>query len=919
MRKPVRPVVTAAILAAVCSQAIAVEQAATLPKATSDFLQVYQGAQAHMEQGKVRIIYGVPMGGGVTPRDSATAWLTQNAEAFGCGPLQLVEDWSTPVMGGKFTVFGYKQLIDGVPVELGMARVLVLNGPLNQVVYAGGNLAARPDNGFPRVMVDPDTATKIASGEKEAQGLVKWTAPASLTVYQGNGDWTAPVLTWKVTGQSGVDVAKTFFVDASSGRVVSVRDEVQGSDVSGTVQGTGTPGVYPDTATNLPVPMGMSEILTTIVGGSNAYSDRTGAFTIPNAGTADVSVKSSTNASQSGGGRWVNVVPSQGAVISTTATVTPPGPAGILLNASPTQFLTSQVNAYIVASLTHNYFRDRATTFTPLDLAITANVNIASACNAAFNGANLSLNFYNSSGGCVNTAYSTIISHEYGHFILNRLNLAQNAFGEGYGDTNAEMVWNDGVVGRGFNPSDPSYTRDSVAANIQYPCSASCGGEIHCCGQMLSGIWWSIRQNMGTLLGDDAGLEATRNMEVAWSLITTGGPTANNAAGPSTAIQVLTIDDDDGNLSDGTPHYNQICPAFAAHSISCPALAPTAFMYPNGRPASLAAATPTTVAVNISGGSATLVPGSGTVSYRIGYSDPFTTVPMTQGAPNQYTATLPAVTCAPVQYYFSVQTTDGQTRSDPSTAPAAFYGASNTSNTTQVTVADLNFETDPGWTVYNDPSLSTGAWERAIPHTPPSQNCPPADYDGSGNCWVTDNRSGNYDVDGGPTRLTTTTYDLSGLAEADLSYARWIEYTNGTPDPLVVEVSNDNGATWALVESATTTAGWTLKTFHLSNCTALTSQMQFRFTANDTPSDSVTEAALDAFKIIGYRCTQGGCYANCDNSTTPPVLNVIDFTCFLQKFASGDPYANCDNSTTVPVLNVIDFTCFLQKFAAGCP
>ena len=61
------------------------------------------------------------------------------------------------------------------------------------------------------------------------------------------------------------------------------------------------------------------------------------------------------------------------------------------------------------------------------------------------------------------------------------------------------------------------------------------------------------------------------------------------------------------------------------------------------------------------------------------------------------------------------------------------------------------------------------------------------------------------------------------------------------------------------------------------------------------------------------------CYANCDNSTNAPVLNVSDFTCFLQKFSSGNAYANCDGSTATPVLNVGDFTCFLQKFGAGCP
>ncbi len=60
------------------------------------------------------------------------------------------------------------------------------------------------------------------------------------------------------------------------------------------------------------------------------------------------------------------------------------------------------------------------------------------------------------------------------------------------------------------------------------------------------------------------------------------------------------------------------------------------------------------------------------------------------------------------------------------------------------------------------------------------------------------------------------------------------------------------------------------------------------------------------------------CYANCDHSTTPPVLNVLDFSCFLNAFAAGDPYANCDHSTTAPVLNVLDFSCFLNAFAAGC-
>jgi uncharacterized membrane protein len=61
------------------------------------------------------------------------------------------------------------------------------------------------------------------------------------------------------------------------------------------------------------------------------------------------------------------------------------------------------------------------------------------------------------------------------------------------------------------------------------------------------------------------------------------------------------------------------------------------------------------------------------------------------------------------------------------------------------------------------------------------------------------------------------------------------------------------------------------------------------------------------------------CLANCDASTAAPVLNVNDFTCFLNRFAAGENSANCDGSSVAPVLNVLDFTCFLNAFAAGCP
>jgi hypothetical protein len=112
---------------------------------------------------------------------------------------------------------------------------------------------------------------------------------------------------------------------------------------------------------------------------------------------------------------------------------------------------------------------------------------------------------------------------------------------------------------------------------------------------------------------------------------------------------------------------------------------------------------------------------------------------------------------------------------------------------------------------------------------------------------------------------------------------------------LLVSYTNDTAHT-----------AWTNLVF---NVTPTAANPVLKFTFFNPPARSY----LDGIKVYPV-----GCYANCDNSTSPPILNVNDFTCFLNRFAAGDTYANCDGSTTPPVLNVLDFTCFLNRFSAGC-
>jgi hypothetical protein len=107
-----------------------------------------------------------------------------------------------------------------------------------------------------------------------------------------------------------------------------------------------------------------------------------------------------------------------------------------------------------------------------------------------------------------------------------------------------------------------------------------------------------------------------------------------------------------------------------------------------------------------------------------------------------------------------------------------------------------------------------------------------------------------------------------------------------------------------------------------------TAVMSFNVPANTAYSIVVAEVTAGAgcpsytFNLAGgsSNClpTPSGCYANCDNSTVAPCLNVNDFVCFNNAYSANAAYANCDASTSPPVLNVNDFICFNNKFASSC-
>ncbi len=268
------------------------------------------------------------------------------------------------------------------------------------------------------------------------------------------------------------------------------------------------------------------------------------------------------------------------------------------------------------------------------------------------------------------------------------------------------------------------------------------------------------------------------------------------------------------------------------------------FRSPTARPKTIAPWQTTSIQVQIEAlGAATL--DTGTVElYTSINGAPFTGSAMSFVAGNTWQGDLPAADCdSRIDYYFSADTGSAETFTRPAIAPTEFYTTYSTLALTNVFSDD--FETDKGWTVTNT-SLTSGAWERATPNG--TGMAPGYDADGSGMCFVTENGFagsgvGDFDVDGGPTKLTSPVMDFS-TGNGLISYWRWQGSDVGDVlSKLTVEVSN--GGAWIDVEDVENMAGgWREHCFRVSDYVLPNSTVQVRFTIADI-SGSVTEAAVD--------------------------------------------------------------------------
>ena len=267
------------------------------------------------------------------------------------------------------------------------------------------------------------------------------------------------------------------------------------------------------------------------------------------------------------------------------------------------------------------------------------------------------------------------------------------------------------------------------------------------------------------------------------------------------------------------------------------------------------------IKVRIDATSEALIAGSPQMHYRFD-SGSFTTVPLAPASlPGLFAGNLPGAACADeIDIFFSAEGSLSGVVTLPSTAPADVFEPLVGQVLTNFSD---DFESDLGWTTEVLNGATSGAWERGVPVDDPGwEHDPPADGDGSGSCYLTQNAAGNTDVDAGAVRLTSPTLDLSGSA-ISIQYLYYLKLT-GDGDQLLVEYNgNDGVGAWVTLESHTTSGGssWRSNTITAADIVAaggtVSSAARVRFTANDGDPQSIVEAGIDGFTINDTVCNEG--------------------------------------------------------------
>ncbi len=521
------------------------------------------------------------------------------------GNLRLVKaDYDPPLKnrrGEGVWYVSYAQYYRGIPVHNASVNLVIRN---QRVVSIGSNYypvrtaAVKPrigknraveivkqDLGLGKKPIEPVKIRLVILPEKRENGLralLAW--DVLLPARKGLTD-KAP----REEGKNGMQGKKKehtekkpraeweYFLDATTGGIISRVDRMEYDAVSGKVQGK----VF-ETVPNVPqvdvniahqdvrVKQGVATVETAVTGSDGNYSSGNGL-----AGAVTLEAHFT--------GPHVNVhnneTPDPDATYSSGPVNLPAAnhdwnwgdPAGNY-DPSPNDVET---NAFYHVNLIHDWFlRGGPFDVDPSPHPMEVYVRDGAYCNAGAGGDGLYFASDTPGGPCQDFALSAdILYHEFTHRIIHKIYDDANvelpysgytgAINEGMADYFGCSLTDDPVHGEvvssygGRNLDTGAYGAD-VPAGGNRRFSRDWYGEVHYDGLIISGAVWDMRKVLGAAVSDELAIRALKAVPVTFSQF---------------LLAVLNLDDDDGNLDNGTPNIDAIAEAFYDnHGIFCEAL-----------------------------------------------------------------------------------------------------------------------------------------------------------------------------------------------------------------------------------------------------------------------------------------------------------------------------------------------------------
>lgn len=588
------------------------------------------------------------------------------------------------------------------------------------------------------------------------------------------------------------------------------------------------------------------------VNGTKATTDSLGYWTLPSATYPLIIMCTLSNANFN--------VRTSGQLISVIADTITSGPANLQWNDENSS--ASDRDALYSLLRTRAYIKALDPNLKNIDKLLRAEVDYDATCNALYDPADQSFTFFKQSSTCNSTArVADVVFHEYGHRVNHCYylgtavqNMQDGSLNEGFADIYSALQRDDPRIGNGFYVN-PSQILRNCQNTRKWPNNIA--GDPHTNGSIIAGAYWDLRKATD--------ITTARRLFVKTCALTPDGNGAVDAVSLGDAftnVLVATIlaDDDDNDLSNGTPHLDAIFASFKKHNITLAGLLDLVPEQLDDQPVT-ADGYPISVKATYTAPVGALDESSVTLHYTTGSA--YTALPLTKSAGNNYVAVIPKVDAGSiVHYYATAKTTLGDENETPlRETPMKFFVGFE-----KKFVDD--FETHKGW-LKTDSGATSGRWERGDPFGTSFAGAElqlvqqDTDHTAAGvSCYVTGNLNTSTpsadDVDNGIVRLTSPSFDMSAMNDPHIRY--WYHYSNNMGQnpgmsKFVVEVSD--GETWYEAKSTTlATEGWQQELIRIKDIVKPGADIRVRFVASDLIG-SLVEAGVDDFEVLDPAGKQG--------------------------------------------------------------